>query len=82
MKNPGFRPMMQPVERRYEEWDRDLTLVRAAARDLSTAEISLRHQVGVARRSGHSWSAIGVVLGISEDDARDRFGWPDVDAPQ
>ena len=74
--------MMLTVERRYEEWDRDLTLVRAAARDVNTAEISLRHQVGVARRSGHSWSAIGVVLGISEDAARDRFGWPDDDVPQ
>ena len=74
--------MMLTVEQRYEEWDRDLTLVRAAARDVNTAEISLRHQVGVARRSGHSWSAIGVVLGISEDDARDRFGWPDDDVPQ
>ena len=74
--------MMLTVERRYEEWDRDLTLVRAAARDINTAEISLRYQVGVARRSGHSWSAIGVVLGISEDDARDRFGWPDDDVPQ
>jgi hypothetical protein len=74
--------MMHPVERRYEEWDRDLTLVRVAARDLNVAEISLRHHVGVARRSGHSWSAIGLVLGISEQDARDRYGWPDSDAPQ
>jgi hypothetical protein len=74
--------MMLCVEPRYEDWDRDLTLVRAAARDLTTAEIGLRHQVGVARRSGHSWSAIGVVLGISEDDARERFGWPDDDVPR
>jgi hypothetical protein len=74
--------MMQPVERRYEEWDKDLTLVRNAARELNVAEMSLRHQVGVARRSGHSWPAIGLVLGISEQDARDRFGWPDDDAPQ
>lgn len=74
--------MMHLVVRRYEEWDRDLTLVRAAARDLSVAEIGLRHQVGVARRSGHSWSAIGLVLGMSEQDARDRFGWPDDDASE
>jgi hypothetical protein len=74
--------MMQRVERRYEEWDKDLTLVRNAARELNVAEMSLRHQVGVARRSGHSWPAIGLVLGISEQDARDRFGWPDDDAPQ
>lgn len=62
---------------RYEEWDRDLTLVRNAAWELHTAEVSLRHQVGVASRSGHSWSAIGLVLGISEEEARERFGWPD-----
>ena len=68
--------------RRYEEWDRDLTLVRAAARDLGVAEMSLRRQVGMARRSGHSWSAIGVVLGMSEQDARDKFGWPDDDVAQ
>lgn len=72
--------MMHGVERRYEEWDKDLTLVRAAARELGVAEMSLRHQVGVARRSGHSWSAIGLVLGITEEAARDRFGWPDTDA--
>jgi hypothetical protein len=72
--------MMHPVERRYEEWDRDLTLVRDAAREMSMAEMRLRHQVGVARRNGHSWPAIGVVLGISEQDAQDRFGWPDDDA--
>ena len=74
--------MMHPVERRYEEWDKDLTLVRNAARELNVAELSLRHQVGVARRSGHSWSAIGLVLGISEQDARERFGWPDEDAAE
>jgi hypothetical protein len=72
--------MMHRVERRYEEWDRELTLVRSAAREVNVAEVSLRHQVGVARRSGHSWSAIGVVLGITEQAARDRFGWPDTDA--
>jgi hypothetical protein len=70
------------MERRYEEWDRELTLVRAAARDVDVAEISLRHRVGAARRRGHSWSAIGVVLGVSEQAARDQFGWPDSGAPQ
>ena len=72
--------MMHAVERRYEEWDKDLTLVRAAARDVHADEICLLHQVGVARRRGHSWSAIGLVLGVTEQDARDRFGWPDTDA--
>ncbi len=64
------------VEQRFEDWDRDLTLVRVASRELSEAELSLRHRVSVARRNGHSWSAIGLVLGISEEAARDRFGRP------
>jgi hypothetical protein len=71
--------MMHLVQRRYEEWDRDLTLVREAAGKVNVAELSLRHKVGVARRRGHSWSAIGLVLGITEQAARDRFGWPDSD---
>jgi hypothetical protein len=62
---------------RFEEWDKQLTLVRAAARELTSAELSLRHQVGAARRGGHSWAAIGVVLGISEQAAQERFGFPD-----
>lgn len=74
--------MMHAVERRFEEWDRDLTLVRVAARDLSVAELSLRHQVGVARRSGHSWAAIGFVLGVSEQAAQEKFGWPDTGASE
>jgi hypothetical protein len=69
--------MIDQMERRFEEWDKDLTLVRAAARELHVAELSLRHQVGIARRSGHSWAAIGLVLGISERAAQERFGKPD-----
>lgn len=65
------------MEQRFEEWDKDLTLVRAASRELAVAELSLRHQVGVARRSGHSWAAIGFVLGITEEAAREKFGRPD-----
>jgi hypothetical protein len=56
------------------EWDTDLTLVKAANRELSMAELNLRHQVTVARRHGHSWAAIGLVLGITRQAAQQRFG--------
>jgi hypothetical protein len=59
-----------------EVWDKDLTLVRAASRDLKVAELNLRRRVGVARRHGHSWAAIGLVLDITEQAARERFGQP------
>jgi hypothetical protein len=65
------------MEQRFEEWDKDLTLIRAAARELSVAELMLRHQVAAARRSGHSWAAIGFILGISEQAAQEKFGRPD-----
>lgn len=71
--------MMPSVEPRFEEWDEDLTLVRAAARELGVAEVGLRHRVAVARRNGHSWSAIGVVLEMSEQAAQERFGRPGED---
>lgn len=69
-----FTIMMDPVGRRFEEWDKDLSLVRAAAREASVAELALRHRVSVARRNGHSWAAIGFVLGIPEQETRVRFG--------
>jgi hypothetical protein len=65
------------MEERFEEWDKDLTLVRAAARELSVAELNLRRQVGVARRGGHSWAAIGFILGLSAQAAQERFGGSD-----
>jgi hypothetical protein len=45
---------LRPVNQRLEEWDKDLTLVRAAARKVGVAELSLLHRLGVARRNGHS----------------------------
>jgi hypothetical protein len=65
------------MAQRFEEWDRNLILVKAAARELSVAELNLRRQVGVARRGGHSWAAIGFILGISEQAAVERFGGSD-----
>lgn len=62
--------MQQP----YEEWDKDLTLIKAANRELSVAELNLRHRVALARRHGHSWAAIGFILGTSRQAAQQRFG--------
>ncbi len=59
---------------RFEDWDKDLSLIRAAYTELSTAELNLRHKVKVARRHGHSWAAIGLVLGITRQAAQQRFG--------
>lgn len=59
---------------RYEEWDEDLTLIKAADRELSVAELNLRRRVAVARRHSHSWAAIGFILGISRQAAQQRFG--------
>jgi hypothetical protein len=62
------------MSQRFEEWDKDLTLVRVADRELTLADLSLRRQVMVARRHGHSWAAIGFVLGITRQAAQQRFG--------
>jgi hypothetical protein len=45
-----------------------------ADRELTLADLSLRRQVMVARRHGHSWAAIGFVLGITRQAAQQRFG--------
>lgn len=62
------------MSQRFEDWDKDLTLIKAAKRELSVAELNLRRQVAVARRHGHSWAAIGFVLGITRQAAQQRFG--------
>jgi hypothetical protein len=67
------------VTKRFEDWDEDLTLIKAANRDLSMAELNLRRQVMLARRHGHSWAAVGFVLGISRQVAQQRFGTPGED---
>ena len=76
LKRPRTQRMMDAMVQRFEEWDADLTSVRAAGRELSIAHANLRRQVDVARRHGHSWSAIGMVLDLSEEAARQRFGRP------
>ncbi|HEY1830153.1 MAG TPA: hypothetical protein VGG38_07920 [Acidimicrobiales bacterium] len=57
----------------YEELKKSLTIVIRADRELKTAEVMLRRQVKVARRDGHSWSAIGYALVVSIQAAQQRF---------
>ncbi|HEY6425814.1 MAG TPA: hypothetical protein VIX84_01140 [Acidimicrobiales bacterium] len=64
------------MSQRFEDWDKDLTLVKAASRELAMAEVTLRRQVAVARRHGHSWAAIGFILGTTRQAAQQRFGAP------
>jgi hypothetical protein len=64
------------MARRFEDWDRDLTLIKAADREVRIAELNLRQQVAAARRHGHSWAAIGFILGITRQAAQQRFGTP------
>jgi hypothetical protein len=57
----------------------DAAAVRAVRRALQAraeAERQLVDTVSVARAEGHSWSAIGVMLGTSGEAARLRYGRP------
>jgi hypothetical protein len=65
------------VDAAYESWDKTISLVVQADRDLEVAELRLRHQVAEARRAGHSWAVIGASLGISRQAAQQRFGLRD-----
>ena len=69
------------MEAEYESWDRSISLVVQADRDLEVAGLRLRRQVAEARRAGHSWAVIGASLGISRQAAQQRFGWRDDPGP-
>lgn len=52
----------------------DLRAIADAADAVAAAEGQLRETVEVARARGRSWRHIGLVLGISRQAARERFG--------
>ena len=54
--------------------------VRTAVLARADAERSLRDAVVVARHAGHSWAAIGAMVGTSGEAARQKYG-QSVDAP-
>ena len=51
-----------------------LRQVREAFRDRAAAERRLAAAVAMARTAGHSWAAIGTMLGTSGEAARQRYG--------
>ena len=68
---------------RFEQYDPDacdaadatsLRAVRAASEERTAAEAHLAAAVSVARAQGHSWAAIGAMVGTSGEAARQRYG--------
>ena len=84
----GTQTQVQPPElreatRRFEEHEPEAGDVRdaRALRDIAAAfarvaagERDLASAVSVARAEGHSWAAIGAMLGTSGEAARQRYG--------
>lgn len=54
--------------------DDPLDIVRRAAAAEGAARQLLHQSVGSARAAGHSWAAIGTVLGMSRQAVQQRFG--------
>lgn len=70
---------------RFEDHDPDeeeitdaaaLRAVRDAFRKRADAERELAEAVAEARADGHSWAAIGAMVGTSGEAARQRYGRP------
>ena len=59
-----------------------LTLVAAAHTAADEADRLLHESVSGARHAGHSWDAVGRVLGVSRQAAQQRFKTAGADAPQ
>ena len=53
-----------------------LRAVRLAFQARAHAERRLAESVSVARADGHSWAAIGAMVGTSGEAARQRYGQP------
>ncbi|MGH3743266.1 MAG: hypothetical protein ACRDTP_00215 [Mycobacteriales bacterium] len=51
-----------------------LRAVRAASQERASAEARLVDAISVARAEGHSWAAIGAMVGTSGEAARQRYG--------
>lgn len=75
----------EELARRFETYEphpgdaRDARALRDIARGfghVAEAERELADAVSVARAEGHSWSAIGAVLGTSGEAARQRYSKP------
>src|SRR5712692_6205642 len=73
------------LARHFEEHKPDPEAIAdaRALRDIATAvwrladrQLELADAVSVARAEGHSWAAIGAMLGTSGEAARQRYGMP------
>ena len=77
------------LARRFEEHEpdggRDATTLRELARAFEVrarAEADLASAVATARADGHTWAAVGAMLGTSGEAARQRYGTPRPDTDQ
>jgi hypothetical protein len=57
-----------------DEWDENVSRIVQANRDSRVAELRLRSSVYRAHQAGRSWITIAVALGLSEQEAEERFG--------
>jgi hypothetical protein len=71
------------LAKRFEDFDpagdkgvdaRSLRDIRHAFLRRAAAEREISEAVAVARAEGHSWTAIGAMLGTSGEAARQRYG--------
>jgi hypothetical protein len=71
------------LAKRFEDFDpagdkgvdaRSLRDIRHAFLRRAAAEREISEAVAVARAEGHSWAAIGAMLGTSGEAARQRYG--------
>lgn len=67
----AFLDSIQPSSMRDAEHLREIAAARKAVAD---AEQRLREAVAAARAAGDSWSAIGVMLRTSKQNAYRKFG--------
>lgn len=69
----GPEGLREALERDPASYLRLVAASRVGAEETSRL---LRESIAGARRSGHSWDAIGRVLGVSRQAAQQRFGAP------
>jgi len=65
--DPGATPADNPA---------DLRRIGLALRGLADEQREVDEAVAAARENGRSWGEIGLVLGISRQAARERYGQP------
>lgn len=65
--DPGATPTENPT---------DLRRIGLALRSLADDQREVDEAVAAARENGRSWGEIGLVLGVSRQAARERYGQP------